>query len=131
MRRPWRARPAKAPGRRRIDPAPVLLFRYSALTFNGHRIHCDRSYATGVEGYPGLMVQGPLIATLLLDLLRRERPDAQVTAFRFKAIRPTFAGQPMHVHGISTDDGKSVRLWATDRDGWLTMDATAMLRPAP
>jgi 3-methylfumaryl-CoA hydratase len=56
---------------REIVPDPVLLFRYSALTFNGHRIHYDRSYVTEVEGYPGLIVHGPLIATLLLDLLRR------------------------------------------------------------
>jgi 3-methylfumaryl-CoA hydratase len=55
-------------------PDDVLLFRYSALTFNGHRIHYDRRYVTEVEGYPGLVVHGPLIATLLLDLLRRELP---------------------------------------------------------
>jgi 3-methylfumaryl-CoA hydratase len=55
-------------------PDDVLLFRYSALTFNGHRIHYDRRYVTEVEGYPGLVVHGPLIATLLLDLLRRQCP---------------------------------------------------------
>src|SRR5438445_398175 len=59
-------------------PDDVLLFRYSALTFNGHRIHYDRRYVTEAEGYPGLIVHGPLIATLLLDLLRHERPDAEV-----------------------------------------------------
>ena len=68
--------PADAQWMRRIEPDAVLLFRYSALTFNGHRIHYDRRYATGVEGYPGLVVHGPLIATLLLDLLRRELPGA-------------------------------------------------------
>jgi len=68
----------------------VLLFRYSALTFNGHRIHYDRKYVTEVEGYPGLIVHGPLIATLLIDLLRRSLPQAQVQSFSFKAVRPTF-----------------------------------------
>ena len=67
-----------------------MLFRYSALTFNGHRIHYDRRYVTEVEGYPGLVVHGPLIATLLLDLLRREMPEADVSRFQFKAIRPLF-----------------------------------------
>src|SRR5690606_24135017 len=73
-----------------VTPDPVLLFRYSALTFNGHRIHYDRTYATEVEGYPGLVVHGPLIATLLLDLLRREMPRAGVCRFEFKALRPLF-----------------------------------------
>src|SRR5215813_7636597 len=75
---------------REIAPDPVLLFRYSALTFNGHRIHYDRTYATEVEGYPGLIVHGPLVATLLLDLLRREMPRASVRRFYFKALRPLF-----------------------------------------
>ena len=120
--------PTGAPWRREIVPDPVLLFRYSALTFNGHRIHYDRSYVTEVEGYPGLVVHGPLIATLLLDLLRRESPEAEVAAFRFKALRPTFDGRPMHVNGAPAADGRTVRLWATDHEGWLTMDASATLR---
>ena len=107
---------------------PVLLFRYSALTFNGHRIHYDQPYATAVEGYAGLVVHGPLIATLLLDLLHRHAPTAQVASFRFKALRPTIAGRPMRVNGAPQADGKSVRLWAQDHEGWLTMDATVTLR---
>ena len=114
--------------RREIVPDDVLLFRYSALTFNGHRIHYDRKYVTEVEGYPGLIVHGPLIATLLMDLLRREMPQAEVAGFRFKAIRPTFDLHPFHVHGLPAADGKSVRLWASDHEGWLTMDAVATLR---
>ena len=109
-------------------PDPLLLFRYSALTFNGHRIHYDRPYATQVEGYPGLVVHGPLIATLLMDLLRRHLPDADVAAFRFRAVRPTFDGAPMRVNGQLQGDGKTVRLWAQDHAGWLTMDAVATLR---
>ena len=114
--------------RREIVPDDVLLFRYSALTFNGHRIHYDRKYVTEVEGYPGLIVHGPLIATLLMDLLRRQLPDATVADFHFKAVRPTFDLHPFHVNGELQADGKTVRLWASDHEGWLTMDATATLR---
>ena len=112
---------------RTITPDAVLLFRYSALTFNGHRIHYDRPYVTEVEGYPGLIVHGPLIATLLVDLLRRNLPGAQLAAFDFKAVRPTFDLQPFSVHGKPSPDGKSVALWAEDPEGWLTMQATAVL----
>ena len=111
---------------REIVPDDVLLFRYSALTFNGHRIHYDRRYVTQVEGYPGLIVHGPLIATLLLDLLRREAPDAQVAAFRFKAVRPTFDLHPFKLNGRR--EGREVRLWAQDHEGWLTMDGVATLK---
>jgi 3-methylfumaryl-CoA hydratase len=117
-----------APWQREIVPDDVLLFRYSALTFNGHRIHYDRKYVTEVEGYPGLIVHGPLIATLLMDLLRREMPDADVAGFRFKAVRPTFDPHPLRVNGALQAEGRTVRLWAQDHEGWLTMDATATLR---
>ncbi len=113
---------------REVVPDDVLLFRYSALTFNGHRIHYDRQYVTEVEGYPGLIVHGPLIATLLLDLLRRRQPDAEVATFRFKAVRPTFDLHPFRLNGTPAADGRSVHLWGQDHEGWLTMDATATLR---
>ena len=106
-------------------PDDVLLFRYSALTFNGHRIHYDRRYVTEVEGYPGLIVHGPLIATLLVDLLRAERPDARIVRFAFKAVRPLFDIHRFHVCGAPLADGKSFHLWARDHEGWLAMDATA------
>ncbi len=122
------AAPEGAAWQRELQPDAVLLFRYSALTFNGHRIHYDRPYATQVEGYPGLVVHGPLIATLLLDLLRRHAPQAELATFRFKALRPTFDGRPMRVNGAPQADGKTVHLWAQDHEGWLTMDATAVLR---
>jgi 3-methylfumaryl-CoA hydratase len=115
----------KGEWQREIVPDDVLLFRYSALTFNGHRIHYDRKYVTEVEGYPGLIVHGPLIATLLMDLLRRHAPQAQVASFRFKAVRPTFDPHPFAVNGQR--DGNRVKLWAQDHDGWLTMDAEATL----
>ena len=120
--------PAAAAWQRELVPDDVLLFRYSALTFNGHRIHYDRRYVTEVEGYPGLIVHGPLIATLLLDLLRRQAPDTDVASYSFKAVRPTFDLHPFSVNGTPQADGKTIRLWAADHDGWLTMDATATLR---
>jgi 3-methylfumaryl-CoA hydratase len=113
---------------RTIVPDAVLLFRYSALTFNGHRIHYDRRYATEVEGYRGLVVHGPLIATLLVDLLRRHRPDAELAGFAFKAMRPAFDERPLTLCG--RHEGSIVRLWAHDHEGALVMDATATLRGA-
>ena len=112
---------------REIRPDAVLLFRYSALTFNGHRIHYDRRYATETEGYPGLVVHGPLIATLLLDLLRRHLPDAQVARFAFRALKPTFDLDTFKVCGALGEGAKSVHLWAEHSDGALAMDATATL----
>lgn len=112
-----------APWQRELTPDDVQLFRYSALTFNGHRIHYDRRYAAEVEGYPGLVVHGPLIATLLLDLVRRQAPDAKLHRFEFKALRPSFDGRPMRVNGKA--GGKHFALWAQDHDGWLTMTASA------
>jgi 3-methylfumaryl-CoA hydratase len=111
---------------RRIVPDPVLLFRYSALTFNGHRIHYDRSYVTEVEGYPGLIVHGPLIATLLMDLLRRERPRARVERFDFTAKSPLFDLQPFDVCGRFEGDQR-VALWARNHQGALAMLASAVL----
>ncbi len=125
---PPKAAPADAVWERRCVPDEVLLFRYSALTFNGHRIHYDRRYVTEVEGYPGLVVHGPLIATLLLDLLHERRPDVDVARFEFRALRPTFDGGPFFVCGKPEADGNTYRLWARDREGWLTMDAVARVR---
>ena len=119
---------ADASWQREIVPDDVLLFRYSALTFNGHRIHYDRKYVTEVEGYPGLVVHGPLIATLLMDLLRRHAPGAEVAQFHFRAVRPTFDLHPFGLNGQPSADGKTIRLWAQDHAGWLTMDAVATLR---
>jgi 3-methylfumaryl-CoA hydratase len=112
---------------REINPGVVMLFRYSALTFNGHRIHYDRPYVTQEEGYPGLVVHGPLIATLLMDLLVRNNPGATVTQFSFRAVRPVFDTAPFYVCGKPSDDGKTAHLWAKDAEGWLTMEATAVL----
>ena len=121
-----RPAPAGASWRRDIHPDDVLLFRYSALTFNGHRIHYDRRYVTKVEGYPGLIVHGPLIATLLADLVRR-RTEAPMTRFRFRAVRPLFDVADFSVCGAPMPDGHRVALWAEGADGFLAMEAEAEL----
>jgi 3-methylfumaryl-CoA hydratase len=91
---------------------PALLFRFSALTYNTHRIHYDQPYATGVEGYPGLVVHGPLLALLLLEIPRRERPDAAVVEFGFRLSRPAFAGTPVVATGDPDGDRIALRAGA-------------------
>ncbi len=142
---PPQAAPGGATWERECVPDAVLLFRYSALTFNGHRIHYDRRYVTDVEGYPGLVVHGPLIATLLLELLHQRRPDVDVAHFEFRAMRPTFDTAPFFVCGkpesgdmspLGRSDGEprraphlgsplNFRLWARSADGGLAMEAVA------
>jgi len=122
---PVQPAPADAVWERVIKPDDVLLFRYSALTFNGHRIHYDRRYATEVEGYPGLVVHGPLIATLLMDLLRRNEGRANVARFNFRAVSPLFDTGPFAVCG--KPEGKTLALWAKDAAGNLAMTAEASI----
>jgi 3-methylfumaryl-CoA hydratase len=124
---PPKSAPADASWQRHWVPDDVLLFRYSALTFNGHRIHYDRRYVTEVEGYPGLIVHGPLIATLLLDLLRSEQPEAVVRRYEFRAVHPVFDIHPFDVCGAPSADGTSARLWARDYQGRLAMEAKVEL----
>jgi 3-methylfumaryl-CoA hydratase len=110
---------------RDIVPDEPMLFRYSALTFNSHRIHYDRRYVTETEGYPGLIVHGPLIASLLLDLLRRNT-SAGVMTFRFRAVSPLFDAVRFSVHGVPDGSG-GVALWARNASGHLAMEAEATL----
>jgi len=117
--------PGQAQWSRALQPDPVLLFRYSALTFNSHRIHYDRPYALHEEGYPALVVQGPLTATLLLDLLLRQMPHAHVESFSFRGLRPLFDNEPMQLQGYCDD--RDVRLWALDGQEMPAMDARARL----
>lgn len=90
-----------------VNPDPVLLFRYSALTMNGHRIHYDRPYALGEESYPGLVVHGPLQATLLIQLAARNL-DVPITGFEFRGQQPAFEGVRLHVCGEPTESGAEV-----------------------
>jgi len=106
-----------------------LLFRYSALTFNAHRIHYDTPYVTEVEGYPGLIVHGPLLATMMLELLWQNLPEAQLSAFEFKALRPVFDNQACTIRATSPDSEGNVRLWIADHEGALCMQGQANIRP--
>jgi 3-methylfumaryl-CoA hydratase len=102
-----------------VTPDPVLLFRYSALTFNGHRIHYDRDYAINEEGYPGLVVQGPLTASLLLDMMYRQLACVTVKAFSFRGARPLFDTDTFLLEGAIDRD--TVNLWALTPDRQLAM----------
>ena len=112
---------------REIRPDEVLLFRYSALTFNGHRIHYDRRFAIEDQGYGGLVVHGPLLATLLADLVARNLPHATVSTFSFRAVAPLFDAAPFFVCGRPDAGGRSVRLWVKGTAGELAMEATATI----
>ena len=112
-----------APWRREICADPVMLFRFSALTFNGHRIHYDHPYVTGVEGYPDLIVHGPMTALLLADLARREG-SGPLSSFSFQARSPLFAGQAFTLLGEPGADGNAtLAVWS--HDGRLAMSAEA------
>ncbi|MBU9480671.1 FAS1-like dehydratase domain-containing protein [Burkholderia multivorans] len=112
----------QAEWRRRVVPDGVFLFRFSALTFNGHRIHYDRPYAQNTEGYPGLVVHGPLQAMLLLDLFNREHPGATVRSFKFTSRRPLFDDAPFDLCGIREASGE-VMVWIEDQRGQIVMEA--------
>jgi 3-methylfumaryl-CoA hydratase len=119
--RPPRAVPAGADYAQAYTLDRIALFRYSALTFNGHRIHYDVDYCRTVEGYPDVVVHGPLIATLLLDLYARQgRP---LTRFRYRATRPLFLPHAFTVSGKAAPGGAS--LWASNHEGALAMEAEA------
>ena len=108
-----------------VTPDPRLLFRFSALTFNAHRIHYDRPYATGEEGYPGLVVHGPLTAIQLMELVRRNAPRP-VASFSFRGQAPLFDLAPYRLIGVPTSPG-TIELEAQGPDGRVTMKATATL----
>jgi 3-methylfumaryl-CoA hydratase len=122
------AAPAPAPAEwsRHVVPTEVLLFRYSALTFNGHRIHYDRRYVVEEEGYPGLVVHGPLIATLLLEAARGALGDRRLSRFEFRALQPLFDTAPFMLAGRSRADGTEFDLWAANDQGQLAMTASAV-----
>jgi len=108
-----------------ITPDPVLLFRYSALTYNGHRIHYDRTYATEEEFYSALVVHGPLLVTLLLELQRENLAVKALKKFKFRAVRPTFDNHVFNVSGKR--DGNALSLWSSDQDNALCMTVKAEL----
>jgi len=109
-----------------IKPNPVLLFKYSALTFNGHRIHYDRNFCKNEFGFPGLVVQGPLIATLLIELIRKNMPNARVREYSFRIKGPIFDFQTLKVEGCR--EGDVVSLWAVNDSGLETVSARAGIK---
>ena len=114
--------PADAAFQRQITPDPVLLFRYSALIFYGHRIHYDADYTRDVEGYPGLVVHGPLTATLLVGLGLERLGERRLRAFDIRAMSPLFVAAPFTLEGRETETG--VSLWARRPDDACAMTVT-------
>lgn len=110
---------------------PVLLFRDSALTFNSHRSHYDHPFATEVEGYPGLVVQGSLILALLVEALTVEPPGRSVAALIMRALQPVFHGEPFRVEGRLAGEGDRAELWCVNAGGGLAMQASAELGGGP
>jgi 3-methylfumaryl-CoA hydratase len=108
---------------RMIQPGAPLLFRFSALTFNSHRIHYDAPYAMGEEGYRGLVVHGPLTATLLLDLAQRRLGDNALKTFAFRGMSPAVADEPLHL--VMRGQGEAIELGAFAADGRQVMSASA------
>ncbi|TMQ21168.1 MAG: acyl-CoA dehydrogenase [Candidatus Rokuibacteriota bacterium] len=113
--------------RRTISPTAVLLFRFSALTFNSHRIHYDRPWAMEVEGYPGLVVHGPLTTTLLIDFARDSNPGRAIRGYAIQARAPLFDTAPFELRGRPTADGHGCECWAVTPEGTIAMSAEVEL----
>ena len=116
--------PAKSAWKNVVTPDEVMLFRYSAVTFNGHRIHYDQPYVTGTEGYPGLVMNGGL-TTLLTSELARRNSSRPIAAIVSRNVRPMFANRPITFGGEPAADGKTAKLWAADDTGALALTADA------
>jgi 3-methylfumaryl-CoA hydratase len=123
---PPQAAPGKAVWSKTVTPDEVMLFRYSALTFNGHRIHYDHPYVTGIEKYPALVMNGGL-TTLLVFELARAHAATPVTFLSSRNVRPLFVNRPITLCGEPSPDGRVARLWAQDDTGALALNATAEL----
>lgn len=119
--------PTDVPWRTRVTPDPVLLFRFSALTFNSHRIHYDLRWATQTEGYPGLVVHGPLTTTLLIDFARDCHPGRALRGYVTQARAPLFDTAPFELRGRPTADGRGGELWAVTPEGTVAMSAEVEL----
>jgi 3-methylfumaryl-CoA hydratase len=113
------------PWRFELDADERLLFRFSALTYNAHRIHYDKPFASAIEGYPGLVVQGPLLAIGLAEVIRRNAPDRRIARFEFRAVQAAFA--PTRITFLGDLDGDLVKLVAVDESGVTLMTANATI----
>jgi len=112
--------PTDVPWHRRVRPDPVMLFRSSALTFNSHRIHYDRAWAMEVEGYPGLVVHGPLTTTLLIDFARDQNPGRRIVGYSTQARAPLFDTASFELRGRPAGNGRC-ELWAVTPEGTVAM----------
>ncbi len=117
--------PGEAKWRQEFEPNPPLLFRFSAIRFNSHRIHYDRDYVTKVEKLPGLVVQSSLISQLMLEMCRKEVPGKQVKSFEFKSFRQIYDTGKFTVAGSPDASGREAALWALDSEGRLAMMGSA------
>jgi 3-methylfumaryl-CoA hydratase len=122
-----RPAPADATWSKTVTPDPVLLFRFSALTFNGHRIHYDQPYVTSEEGYPGLIVHGPLLGLLQIELARRANPGQAAASFEFRALSPVYAGPAFTVNARREADG-SIATWIANPKGGLAQQGRATFK---
>jgi 3-methylfumaryl-CoA hydratase len=119
--------PAGLPWQQTVRTNEVSLFRFSAITFNPHRIHYDRDYATKVEGYPGLVVHGPYSQHCLIDFVRDNNPGRRITRFDMKARAPLFDTEPFMLVGRPSAAGEGCEVWAMTPAGTIAMQATAEL----
>lgn len=117
--------PAGLPWKRTVRTSPVSLFRFSAITFNPHRIHYDAAYATDAEGYPALVVHGPYSQHCLSDFIRDMNPGKRMATFNMRARAPLFEGRPFELVGRPSGDGKGAEVWALTPSGTIAMQATA------
>jgi 3-methylfumaryl-CoA hydratase len=117
--------PAEAKWKRVFEPKSTLLFRYSAIRFNSHRIHYDRDYVTKVEKLPGLVVQTSLICQLMIEMCRSEVPSRALSSFGFQTARQTYDTGNFTIAGAPSADGREAALWCLDSNGNVTMTATA------
>jgi len=112
--------PPELDWRESFTPDAVTLFRFSALTFNGHRIHYDHPFATGVEGYRGIVVHGPFTALLLLDAAKRQARRT-AASYRYRGLAPLFNEEPITLAGKSSDDNRETDVWAAGPAGTIAM----------
>ena len=117
--------PAEAKWQKEFEPKAALLYRFSAIRFNSHRIHYDRDYVTRVEKLPGLVVQTSLICQLMIEMCRSEVPNRQLNSFGFQTARQTYDTGNFTIAGAPSADGRGAALWSLDANGNVTMTATA------
>lgn len=121
---PGKAAPAPATWSRTVRPDSVMLFRYSALTFNSHRVHYDKPFVTGEEKRPDLMVQGKLAALMLSELARSANAGRAIASVAYRSVRPLYAWSPFHAEGRPAAGGNAAQLWIRDHEGYVAQTAT-------